>query len=617
MIRLLKRIFLTSLCYLSTGATAQVPDLEDAKSLEAFVDGVMSTSMRNNDTAGAVVAIMVNDKIVLAKGYGYSDVDKKVPVDPATTLFRIGSVSKLFTYTAMMQLHEQGKLDLEANIQDYLSNLEIPETFPEPIKIKHLFTHTAGFEDRVIGLFAKDEAQVVPLQDLLANDLPERVRRPGLVSSYSNHSLGIAGLIVENISGMSWADYVRINILDPLDMEYATAHQPVPENLAQYSSEGYKWIDGEFKAQGFEFVPLASAGTMSASAVAMTRFMKAHLHGGSVDGKQILKEATVAQMHTPLHKVHGSLNPWLYGFHQGSNNGLKVLGHNGATISFFTNFVLVPEQNLGFFVSTNTTGAMDVVRDFSISFRDHYFPFEPDFEPIPNPSDLTEIVGEYATYRHPVTTAPKLIRTFNPITVTATEPGRIKIYSENSDPKSAVETEPMVFQRTDNNIRLYFDVDENGQQRMFYGSVGSSFYKLGPLDTLGLHQALALISSLLFLWVLIAWPIQKFVSRRLPSTLEHRSRMSLWWFSVVIFLTLTGIFATVSEDILFGMSSGVEFALNFAYLIPVFCLIAVYSVARLTTDAGTETHIRFFHIVLAISSLLVFWQFSYWNFIGT
>lgn len=617
MTRAIVRILYASFYLPAAVVFAQVPNLEDAKSLEAFVDGVMMTSMRNNNTAGAVVAIMVNDELVLAKGYGYSDVDRKIAVDPETTLFRIGSVSKLFTYTAMMQLHEQGKLDLEANIQDYLPNLKIPETFPEPIKVKHLFTHTAGFEERLMGLFAKDESRVLPLQDLLAGDLPARVRKPGLVSSYSNHSLGIAGLIVENISGMSWADYVRVNILDPLGMQYATAHQPVPAGLMQYSSIGYRWIDGEFQAQGFEFIPLASAGTVSASAIAMTRFMKAHLNGGTVDGARILTNATVEQMHSPLYKVHGSLDAWLYGFSQGSINGLNLLGHSGGMISFFTNFVLMPDQNVGFFVSTNTTGGGKVMKDFTTSLLDHYFPFEPEISLISNPSNLDSIVGDYATYRHPVTTVLKLIGAFGTIKVVGNEAGRITLYQAGSDPKTGIEVEPMVFQLKNSNTKLFFDADEYGQQRLFYGSAGGSFYKLGLWDSTQLHMTLAIISSLLFLWVLIAWPIQRLVSSRQSSVLEHRSRLSFWGLSVVIFITAFGIMLNASEDIIFGVTSGLTSTLTFAYLIPILVMVSLYSLARLATDEGTERSIKFFHLVLGISGLLVCWQFSYWNFFGS
>lgn len=240
--------------------------MKDTPLLEAFIDGVVNTTMEDAHIAGAVVSVMVDGEVTIKKGYGYSNVAEKRPIDPDKTMFRIGSVTKLFTYMSMMQLHEQGKLDLNANIQDYLPNLEIPDTFPEPIKVINLFTHTAGFEDRVIGLFSYDEASLLPLSEVLGNNLPARVRPPGQVSSYSNHSLGIAGLIIENISEMSWAAYVRKNILNPLGMEYATAFQPVPDALKQHSSVRIPLGKRYYTKQGFELVPLGPAGTMSASA---------------------------------------------------------------------------------------------------------------------------------------------------------------------------------------------------------------------------------------------------------------------------------------------------------------------------------------------------------------
>jgi hypothetical protein len=174
----------------------------------------------------------------------------------------------------------------------------------------------------------------------------------------------------------------------------------------------------------------------------------------------------------------------------------------------------------------------------------------------------------------------------------------------------------MVFQLTDSNTKLFFDQDDNGQSRLFYGSAGGSFYKLEGLDATGFHLLLAVISSLFFVWVLIAWPVQKFTSRRLPSKLEHLSRLSLWGFALVVFLTLIGIAMTASEEIVFGMTNATKSVLTFAYLIPSLALVSLFSVIRLMTDDKTELQIRFFHLVLVVLSVAVGWQFNYWNLVG-
>jgi CubicO group peptidase (beta-lactamase class C family) len=592
-------------------------DIRDTKSLEAFLDGIVKTTMDDSHIAGAVVAVMVDGKVTVKKGYGYADVERKLPVDPDKTLFRIGSVTKLFTYMSLMQLHEQGKLDLNADIQQYLPNLDIPKTFDTPIRVINLFTHTAGFEDRVIGLFGKDESSAQPYVEVLQAQLPERVRKPGLVSSYSNHSLGIAGLIIENVSGMSWAAYVQKNILDPLGMEYATAYQPVPDQLAAHSSVGYRWINNAHVPQAFEYVPLGAAGTMSVSANAMMKFMAANLNGGVLDTNRVIGEATLAQMQTRLYAVHPSLNAWMYGYAESSVNGIPAFGHNGGTLQFFTNFVMIPETSSGLFVSTNTTGGGKLLGAVFKGLTDRYYPVEPQITPLDTPSDISGFAGSYSTYRHPVTTPAKLLRMESTVQVLpGAEPGHLQIISSQG-PQTAIEVEPMVFQIENKSTRVFFDIDKNGQKRMFIGSAGGSFYKLGLTGTMPFQRLLLIFSMVLMVWALIAWPIQKMKSSRLPSNTEHRSRLAFWWFSAVTMGVSLGIVLNTSEDVVFGLPSSLILFLNLAYLVPITGLLSVIAAVRLLPDSGTEVRIRCLHAAMGLAAISVCWLFYYWNLIGS
>ncbi|MDX1577656.1 MAG: serine hydrolase, partial [Gemmatimonadota bacterium] len=180
--------------------TAARPALSDVAELEAWLDGFMASHLEELPSAGAAVAIVLDGEPLLARGYGLADVEKEVPVD-ASTLFRIGSVSKLFTWTAVMQLVERGILDLETDINEYMGDVQVPDTYPEPVTLRHLLTHTAGFEDHVVGLFGSDEDDVRPLEEILREEMPARVRPPGEVASYSNHGTGMAAHIVERVTG--------------------------------------------------------------------------------------------------------------------------------------------------------------------------------------------------------------------------------------------------------------------------------------------------------------------------------------------------------------------------------------------------------------------------------
>ena len=236
-------------------ATLSTPALDDTAALGDFIDGIMKAHMDQLRIPGAVVAIIKNGRVLYAKGYGYQNIEKNIPVDPAKSLFRIGSTSKLFTWTAVMQLVEQGKLSLDGDVNSYLKTFKIPDKFGKPIRIRDLMTHTPGFEDGALGyLIVQDSSQVEPIATTLAKHMPARVRPPGELSSYSNYGAALAGLIVEQVSGVPFNDYIERNILEPLDMQYATFQEPPPPELRPYSVVGYADENGTYVAKPFEFV---------------------------------------------------------------------------------------------------------------------------------------------------------------------------------------------------------------------------------------------------------------------------------------------------------------------------------------------------------------------------
>ena len=163
-----------------------------------------------------------NGEIFFTKGYGYADVAARKKVDHETTLFQIGSNAKLFTWTAVMQLVEQGKIDLNADVNTYLTDWKVPATFPEPITMAHLMSHSAGLEDSIVGIFARSEEALIPIVPLLEQKFPARVMPPGELSAYSNLGAGLAAYIVQEVTGMPWHDYIRKNILEPLEMHHTT-----------------------------------------------------------------------------------------------------------------------------------------------------------------------------------------------------------------------------------------------------------------------------------------------------------------------------------------------------------------------------------------------------------
>src|SRR5215210_8891384 len=272
------------------GSTAQARELTDPEELEDFLDGVMSAQLESHHIPGATVAVVKDGELFFAKGYGYANLKNREPVVADETLFRVGSVGKSFTATAVMQLVERGRLDLHADVNTYLGDFTIPDTYPQPITLHHLLTHTAGFEERLKGIKARTADDMRPLGEYLAEDMPARVRPPGTFAAYDNYGLSLAGYIVEQVSGMPYDRYVEENILEPLDMRHSTTRQPPPPELAGNTAVGYTYENGGYEAKGFEFYNIAPAGSMSATATDMAHFMIAHLQGGRYGDERVLQE---------------------------------------------------------------------------------------------------------------------------------------------------------------------------------------------------------------------------------------------------------------------------------------------------------------------------------------
>ena len=321
-----------------TGATPApvVPNggtrgVRDRGELEAFLDGVMQANLRDKHVAGATVAVVKDGALYFAKGYGWSDVAHRTPVNAERSLFRIGSVSKLFTWTAVMQLVEQGKLDLDADVNRYL-DFKIPATYPQPITLRHIMTHTPGFEENGRDLISDDSVHIMPMREWLTTHMPARVRPPGTYSSYSNYATALAGYIVQRVSGMSFDDYVEQRILVPLGMTQTTTRQPLPARLKGDVSRGYTWGAGEYKAHPFEIIGgAAPAGAVSSSATDMAKFMLAHLEGGALGTSRILAESTTARMHARTFAHDPRLPGFALGFYEKSSHGLRIIGHGGDT----------------------------------------------------------------------------------------------------------------------------------------------------------------------------------------------------------------------------------------------------------------------------------------------
>ena len=319
---------------------------------EAWLDGLVPTALNTAEVPGAVVVIVKDGQVLVEKGYGFSDYEKRVPVDPRTTLFRPGSTSKLFTWTAVMQLVELGKVDLDADVNRYL-DFNVPARHGIPVTLREIMTHRAGFEETAQDLVTFGETSPA-LGDVVKRYVPPRILDPGEGPAYSNYATAVAGYIVQRVSGEAYDEYIRRHILMPLDMKNSTFRQPLPEAMRPHMSKGYETWDKP--GAGYEIVSVAPAGALASTGEDMAHFMIAHLQLGRYGDGGILKPDTARLMQSTITKALPDLNGNALGFYEQNVNGHRVIAHGGDTNYFHTDLTLFPDDNVGLYISVNAKG---------------------------------------------------------------------------------------------------------------------------------------------------------------------------------------------------------------------------------------------------------------------
>lgn len=545
--------------------------------IEAFMDQEMKIQMQKFNIPNAAVAVVANGEVIFSHGYGYADREKEVPVNPEQTLFRMGSTSKLLTWTAVMQLVEQGKLDLEADINTYL-DFKMPdrlyaqsarEPAVAPITLTHLMTHTAGFEDYPDRIFRLDEQQMLPLADYVRTYMPQRAFPPGEVVAYSNYGTALAGYIVERAAGQLFEDYVEQHIFAPLGMEYSSFRQPLPERLQPHMARAYRLAQGEYEEGRFEFVP-GPAGGMSSSAADMSKFMLAYLPGENGQGGRILHEETIRSMRNQQFTQHPLLSGTAFGFMEGVFNGERTLFHGGSTMLFDTGLYLVPERNLGLFVSYSGGSYLAHLGLFQ-AFMDHYYPAPPADHPLPPEGTIErsrQYVGEYQQNRRSFTTSERFLSlTMGLIQVQLDKEGYLLV-SHAGEVNRFVEIEPGVYlnlreQRTQDYYggfrTIVFGADPYGNTMLM--SDGPMTYSKAPWYASSSFTFLTMIAIVLFIIItLIVWSIRAVLrllrrsKARTPSAkLARAAAGAAIAFGVLTLAILTGVAINGQIDPVYGL----------------------------------------------------------------
>ena len=609
----------------------------DPIELEAFLDELVGREMEEYHIAGAAVSVVRGGELFFAKGYGYADLENGLPVDPEQTAFRIGSTTKLFAWTAVMQLVEQGKLDLGADVNIYL-DFRIPDTYPQPITLRHLLTHTAGFEDLYVDFVTLDSEDLLPPGAFLASHIPARVRPPGDCAAYSNYGAALAGYVVARVSGQSYDQYIQEHILDPLGMAHSAALATLHPNVGAHQSVGYLYEDGAFQVFPKFYGPsdLAPMGYMGASATDIARFMIAHLQDGrysdaNIPETRILGESTARQMHTTLFTHDPRLLGTAYGFFDFSDNGQRTIGHNGEAEPMHSLLLLLLDQKLGVFVAYNSLDAGALTTQhlgFQRAFFDHYYP-APAVDPIQPPADFAEragrFVGSYRMTRSAYTTLEKFMGFLGITVVEISDPGdgTLALATPWGEWRF-VEVGPLYFRQVDAPFHIVFREDDRGHiTRLFTDYTPQfGFEKLNWYETPGFNMALLLGCVFIFLSMIPAALVRAIRNRRLTGERKPSPRGARLAERIIQGICVLNLLFVVGSILGNNPRPSFGVSLNFQIVLGLGVLSAVLTVGALacTVLAWRNSYwgvaSRTYYSSVTVAAVAFVWFLNYWNLLG-
>jgi CubicO group peptidase (beta-lactamase class C family) len=599
-------------------------DPTNVSDIQSFMDTLIEQQLEEYHIPGAAITVVNNTNVIFSKGYGFADLADNRFVEVNSTMFRAASVSKLLVWTAVMQLYEQGKIDLDEDINTYLTDFQIPDTFSEPITMNHLMAHAAGFEEKILAGAPRTEDNLLPLGEYLKTRMPARIITPGKVSIYSNYGAALAGYIVAQIENTTFNDYIEDNIFTPLNMTLSTFQQPIPQALEDNLAQGYYYdYDNEkFEAIPFIYLYETPAGALSSTATDMAKFMIAHLNNGSYKGSQILQPSTNQFMHTQHFTMDPRITGFAHGFMEMVVNNKRVIWHGGDLGSTHTALVLIPEENIGFYVCYNSgsSARYNLFREFF----DHYYPV-PDTEPIAPPADFKERARKFTGYYHSMRNAyislmaaPNLI--FTTYHIGVADDGALLILGERY-----CEIDDLLFRHEIYNEIIAFREDSNGKITHFFinNNPTNTFEKMTGLRSIPLIIITLVITLLGYLAVPIT-ELVYFIIRKVKK--EEKAEeptlaiISRWTSIGLTIITIVFIVGTTLVLLLAQIWFEVPPILMALLVIPFLMILATGALLVFNVFMWKDHHWdapkRIIYTTSTVLSIVFLIFLGYWNLIG-
>ncbi|WP_052959073.1 serine hydrolase domain-containing protein [Methanoculleus sediminis] len=606
----------------------------DRAEVEAFFDEAVPAGLAKYNIPGATVSFVQDGELIFSRGYGYSDIENRTPVDPETTLFHIGSITKLFTWTCVMQLVEEGKIDLDADINTYLKDFSIPETYPgNPVTMRHLMTHSAGFEEQGIHGAVLDVEDLYPFRIYCKENVPARVYPPGTVTSYSNYGTTLAAVIVEDVTGVPYEQYLNEHILSPLSMTRTSISYTLPPEMARNLSSGYHYTGMANEAVVDMIYVIGPAGAISSTANDMAAFLAAHMKNGSWHGVEILSEETAALMHAPAFSNDPRVSGMCLGFYETRLNDERIIGHGGDTDTFHSLLAIIPERGTGFFVSYNSLGGGQARDDLLMEFVDRFYPASASIAPA---KDSGTPAGKYTgTYQ----STRQNYRTFE---FYLSRPGQIRIEqgektllftSSGSPPSEYGEVTPGVFAQSSGQRTSYgnlvFHEDEQGTVDFFcYGNLPFFAFERVPWYATDPFTDGVKNAGLAILLTVLVWPIMAVFRRVYGVTGDERdTALSAYvrlvagaaslLFVVFVLALLPAVMGDMAliESYMFGQT--IPLVLSAVMTVPVIAVLlsavaAAFAILVWRRRYWSVWH-RVHYSIVVIGLFMLSWWVNFWN----
>jgi CubicO group peptidase (beta-lactamase class C family) len=594
---------------------------------ESFFDGFFAQEMPRWHIPGAAFVLVKDGKVVFSKGYGYADLKKQTPVVPGQTVFRVGSVSKVFTATAVMQLVEGGKLDLRTDVNQYLTGFKVKNPYPQPVTLAELLTHSAGLDASVIGIAAQRPSQVIPIEEFLARKMPPVMMPPGRIYSYSSFGVALEGSLVQKISGEPFGEYIEKHILQPLDM-HNSSFRLTPQ-LAAHLATGYEYHRGRYISQPIDYFNVQPAVGLFSTAADMAHFLIAQMQEGQYSGSQILSEESMQKMHRRQFTEDARLAGRTFGFYERFVNGRRAIGHGGNIRGFASLLMLVPKEHVGFFLALNRDESR--FEDSLINrFFDRFYPEVNDdapFRPLRlSAADLKRVTGSYRSNPYSRLTFEKLITLYWQFRITANPDGSLEFHYPHNFKPSARWTPlaPNYFLCSDGQGHAVFDIGAGGRVAHLFTD-RDSYEKVPWYGTAAFQVALVKALMLILISGCVLWLFQALVRRlrRNPSGHTVACRREKWCaaslggLNVLFILEMLHVLTRMDEwDFVYGIPPAIKVLLWIPIITTVLAAIVLCFAVRAWKRQSWSLWGRVHYSVIATAGLIFIWFFTYWNLLG-